>query len=51
LQIGNVQNNTSVSKNTDRGGGGAGSLSHTLAQAHLNEPKLASSSSITEWDL
>jgi hypothetical protein len=35
-----VQNNTSVSKCADRGGGGAGSLSHVIAQSQLIESSL-----------
>jgi hypothetical protein len=35
-----VQNNTSVSKCTDRGGRGAGSLSHVIAQSQLTESSL-----------
>jgi hypothetical protein len=35
-----VQNNTSVSKCADRGGEGAGSLSHVIAQSQLTESSL-----------
>jgi hypothetical protein len=35
-----VQNNTSVSKCTDRGSGGADSLSHVIAQPQLTESSL-----------
>jgi hypothetical protein len=49
-----VQKNTSVSKCADRGGTGAGSLSHVIAQSQLTESSLyqaaAAQSKITVLD-